>query len=86
MSENSVIPDPLYKHDCNICIYLGRYRLVMDYDLYLCEASKTLVARWGSEGHQYDSGLEHIPHNRAIAVAARRALAYYMVIIKYWEM
>ena len=85
MSENSAIPDPIYKHDCNICIYLGSCRLSIDYDLYLCEAGKTLVARWGSEGNQYDSGLALIPHNFAITVAARRALAYYMGVVNYWE-
>lgn len=85
MCENSAIPFPIYKHDCDNCIFLGSYRRYVDYDLYLCEPSKTLVARWGSEGNQYDSGLAHIPHNFAIAVAARRALAYYMDISEYWE-
>ena len=85
MSENSAIPDPIYKHDCDNCIYLGSYPKGVDYDLYLCEAGKTLVARWGSEGYQYDSGLALITHDFAIAAAARRALAYYMGIINYWE-
>ena len=85
MSENSAIPDPIYTHDCDICIYLGSYQLVIDYDLYLCEAGKTLVARWGSEGPQYDSGLALITRDSVIAVAARRALAYFMGIRKYWE-
>ena len=85
MNEKTAIPDPIYKHDCDICIYLGSYRLVLDYDLYLCEAGKTLVARWGSEGYQYDSGLALIPDYWAITVAARRALAYFMGIRKYWE-
>ena len=85
MDEKTAIPDPIYKHDCDVCIYLGSYPLDVDYDLYLCEAGKTLVARWGSEGHQYDSGLALIQHNFAIAAAARRALAYYMGIINYWE-
>ena len=85
MDEKTVIPDPIYKHDCDICIYLGSCRLSIDYDLYLCEAGKTLVARWGSEGYQYDSGLALIPHYWAITVAARRALAYYMGVVNYWE-
>ena len=85
MSENSVIPYPIYKHDCDVCIYLGVYQSIIDYDLYMCEASKTLVARWGSEGNQYDSGLALIPHNFAISVAARRALAYYMGVSEFWE-
>ena len=85
MNEKTAIPDPIYKHDCDICIFLGSYQLDVDYDLYLCGASKTLVARWGSEGYQYDSGLALIPDHWAITVAARRALAYYMGTINYWE-
>ena len=85
MDEKTAIPDPIYKHDCDVCIYLGSYQLYLDYDLYLCEASKTVIARWGSEGHQYDSGLALITHDFATAVAARRALAYFMGIRKYWE-
>ena len=84
MDEKTAIPDPIYKHDCDICIFLGSYRLGIDYDLYLCKASKTIIVRWGSEGPQYDSGLALIPHNFAISVAARRALAYYMGISNYW--
>ena len=85
MDEKTAIPDPIYKHDCDVCIYLGRYQLVHDYDLYLCEAGKTVIARWGSEGYQYDSGFALISNYPAITVAARRALAYYMGIINYWE-
>ena len=85
MDEKTAIPDPIYKHDCDVCIYLGSLQLVVVYDLYLCEASKTLVVRWGSEGPQYDSGLALIPHNFAISVAARRALAYYMGVSEFWE-
>ena len=85
MDEKTAIPDPIYKHDCDICIYLGSYQLVIDYDLYLCQASKTVIARWGSEGPQYVSGLALITRDSVIAVAARRALAYYMGIRKYWE-
>ena len=86
MNESTAIPDPIYKHDCDACIYLGSYKLIIDYDLYLCEASEILVARWGSEDHQYDSELALITHDDSTtAVAARRALAYYMGIINYWE-
>ena len=88
MDEKTAIPDPIYKHDCNICIYLGSYQLYLDYDLYVCNAGKTLVARWGSEGYQYDSGPALIAHDAddfTIAVAARRALAYYMGVSEYWE-
>ena len=86
MNENTAIPDPIYKHDCDICIYLGSCRLSIDYDLYLCEASKTVIARWGSEGYQYEQDDVLADTNDfATAVAARRALAYFMGIRKYWE-
>ena len=85
MDEKTAIPDPIYKHDCDVCIFLGSFQLGVDYDLYVCKAGKTLVARWGSEGNQYDSGLALITHDFAIAAAARRALAYYMGFSNYWE-
>ena len=85
MDEKTAIPDPIYKHDCDVCIFLGSFQLHQGYDLYLCKASKTIVARWGSKGHQYDSGLAIIPHDFVMAVAARRALAYYMGFSNYWE-
>ena len=85
MNEKTAIPDPIYKHDCDICIFLGSYQLDVDYDLYLCQEYSTVIARWGSEGPQYDSGLALITHDSVIAVAARRALAYYMGTINYWE-
>ncbi len=85
MNEETAIPDPIYKHDCDVCVFLGSYQLYLDYDLYVCEASKTLIVRWGSEDHQYDSGLARITHDCVMAVAARRALAYYMGIRKFWE-
>ena len=85
MDEKTAIPDPIYEHHCDVCIYLGSYQLILDYDLYLCQASKTVIARWGSEGPQYDSGLALITRDSVIAVAARRALAYYMGVINYWE-
>ena len=47
-----------------------------------------MIARWGSEGYQYDSGPALIAHDAddfTIAVAARRALAYYMGVSEYWE-
>ena len=85
MDEKTTIPDPIYKHDCDVCIFLGSFQLYHGYDLYLCKASKTIVARWGSTDHQYDSGLAIIPHDFVMAVAARRALAYYMGFSNYWE-
>ena len=86
MDEKTAIPDPIYKHHCDVCVFLGSYQLYVDYDLYVCKAGETLIARWGSEGPQYDSGLALITHDPVIAVAARRALAYYMGVSEYWEL
>lgn len=50
-----------YSHDCNSCIFLGQYE---EYDLYFCGKKggktimeATLIARSGSDGPDYISGL-----------------------------
>lgn len=46
-----------YEHDCLNCVFLGEY---FEYDLYFCDhggSSKTVIARYGNEGHEYQSGL-----------------------------
>lgn len=41
-----------YKHNCNECIYLGKYSsLSSDYDVYFCHG--TLLARYGNEPSEY---------------------------------
>lgn len=58
--------EPKYKHDCLECNFLGRHQLAgeqdlpAEYDLYFCNGriSPTVIARYGSEGHEYLSGLE----------------------------
>jgi hypothetical protein len=56
---------PQYKHDCNKCIFLGRYRVAdketqnyypgnKSVDLYYCKGSG-IVARYGNEGSEYSS-------------------------------
>ena len=44
-----------WQHDCPECIFLGVFR---GYDLYVHThpGSSTVVARFGSEPHQYQSG------------------------------
>lgn len=37
------IPEPLFKHDCPDCVYLGRHKGV---DLWYCQYDKTLVVRY----------------------------------------
>lgn len=42
----------IHQHDCPKCKFLGVYK---DHDLYFCD--DTIVARYGSEGSAYISGL-----------------------------
>ena len=43
-----------YKHDCNNCDYLGRYK---ECDLYYCDNEITVIARFSDEGADYTSGM-----------------------------
>jgi len=47
---------PRFTHDCDRCTFIGR---VGDRDIYTCDqggAVNTVVARWGDEGQEYESG------------------------------
>jgi hypothetical protein len=54
---------PVYRHDCDSCLYLGHFE---EHDLYYCGCPAqsphrlpTVIARWGGEGPEYyASGLE----------------------------
>ena len=57
---------PIYIHDCNRCRFLGHYQEVATYsgestwmDLYACPsvAGRTVIARYGSKGDHYVSGI-----------------------------
>lgn len=53
---------PVHKHDCNSCVFLGNYVLTREtstdtLDLYYCPNEPTVVARFGSDGPDYSSGL-----------------------------
>ncbi len=63
---------PLFIHDCDGCVFLGRYQYraetfdrkigLRDYDLYICvsglgQIDVSLIARYGSEGSEYASTL-----------------------------
>jgi hypothetical protein len=70
---------PQYRHDCGACRFLGHYK---DSDLYYCDQWSelpTVIARWGSDGWQYQSGLEfgramtQVKPNSPMAVAYMRA-------------
>jgi hypothetical protein len=65
---------PRFKHDCDRCVFLGDYRA---HDLYFCEAcagGPTVLARYGSEGKQYTSGLELAAFDPLLAEARERAV------------
>lgn len=64
----------LFVHDCSACTYLGEYR---GHDLYFCDecsAGPTVIARYGSEGKQYTSGMELAAVDPLLAEARRRAI------------
>lgn len=49
-----------FNHDCANCVYLGAYE---HQDLYFHKGSEdlrdTVIARFGNESHEYESGLAH---------------------------
>ncbi len=64
-----------FQHDCEKCIYLGEWQ---GHDLYWCAQGgrPTVIARWGDDGPNYQSGMifadrELIP---ALVEAKTRAL------------
>lgn len=67
---------PLFEHDCKSCIYLGRHD-TLPMDLYFCPADLlgvTVIARYGSEGSDYKSGLVFADHE-PLLTAKKRAIA-----------
>lgn len=65
----------LYEHDCDHCTYLGQSDGAND--LYWCfqGGRPTVIARWGSGGPQYISGVRvaEFVHCPALQEAERRA-------------
>ncbi len=59
------LQDPFYEHDCKSCVFLGGLIDIVDqyrYDLYFCPQVSltnipTVIARFGSEGPHYTSGM-----------------------------
>lgn len=50
---------PIYKHDCNNCQFLGyfEHEHYGTVDLYFCNHTPTVVARYGHDGWEYMSGM-----------------------------
>lgn len=68
---------PQFEHDCDRCLFLGRYNNV---DLYVCARSNiadTVIARHSSEGSDYTSGLIFAHRNIIpdLSEAMERAIA-----------
>ncbi len=63
---------PRFKHDCDICKYLGMYE---EYDLYFCENEPTVIARYSSNGPDYMSGLMFATENRSKPLYEAKKLA-----------
>jgi hypothetical protein len=61
MSTKHTTEGPRYGHDCRRCIHLGGTEFEGTwYDLYACDQGvrvPTFIARYGSEGPAYTSGL-----------------------------
>lgn len=78
---------PIYEHDCETCIYMGRVTMKKrKFDLYYCgyrEGRSTVIARYGVLG-DYLSGLSH-SYNGPLKEAALRAIKRGFLHKEYWE-
>mgnify|MGYP001443572383 CR=1 FL=1 len=66
---------PRYQHDCENCKPLGQFG---DADLYYCDnqgvVGETVIARYSSEGSDYQSGLVFAATVPALGEAKKRAI------------
>jgi len=73
--EPMTVGVPQFIHDCETCIFLGRYD---GSDLYFHEETEhqldTLIARFGSYGPAYCSGMAFVGTHKHITEAHRRAV------------
>lgn len=79
---------PLYEHDCDSCVYLGRHTTVnehpfpsatVEWDLYYCKSEPTVIARHSSEPSEYRSGLEIAKVCKVLGEAKRRAIGFDLI-------
>jgi hypothetical protein len=74
------VDTPLYEHDCEGCVYLGRFDddtyHERELDLYFCGSQwgSTVVARYSDSGPDYHSGLEFVGKIPALTEAWQRAV------------
>lgn len=74
----------LHSHDCGACVYLDTIEGKRTHDLYFCRGTQdrpTIVARFGSDGPEYFSGLAFASKEPLIAlglvIALKRGLIQY---------
>jgi hypothetical protein len=70
---------PQFRHDCKGCVFLGRFRAPPAHavDLYFCQQCDrmaTVIARYGNEGLEYQSGLAFAEVIPELGEAKRRAV------------
>jgi len=65
---------PTWKHDCDACEFLGMFD---KHDLYYCSSTMlpTIIARFGSDGPEYKSGMAFKDADKHLREAYRRAAA-----------
>ena len=63
-----------FQHDCSKCVFLGQYN---EFDLYVCPGGghSTVIARFGDDGPEYQSGMAFVGVLDELTEAARRAVA-----------
>ncbi len=75
-----MLETPQFVHDCDRCVFLGRYQHGdgVNYDLYYADHGglpDTVIARFGDEGSEYQSGLSFADGTLAeLTEAKRRAI------------
>lgn len=59
-----------HKHDCKNCIPLGQLN---EHDLYYCSTEPTVIARYGSDGPDYKSGMAFVGNDIELTMAYKIA-------------
>lgn len=63
-----------HQHDCGECVFLGNISTSRVYDLYFhSEGNETVIARWGSDGSDYISGIPFADRVPELSIALVRA-------------
>jgi len=73
LSKSITTQVPAFEHDCDECVFLGRF---LDNDLYFCDfgVDYTVIARHSSEPADYISGELLVPYYEELAMARKKAV------------